>query len=111
MEAHTLHGEALLRHHPSMARAARIARSHHECWDGTGYPDGLSERAIPLEARITSVADVLDALAVDRAYKTAWPYRHAVEQVRSLAGTKLDPDVVRALELCDDDGVIEKLYV
>jgi putative two-component system response regulator len=102
MEAHTERGEAILAELPSMVRAARIARSHHECWDGSGYPDGLAGEAIPLEARITAVADVLDALVADRCYKQAWPYARALGEVCDLGGSKLDPAVVDALRRCDD---------
>ncbi len=110
MESHTLLGEQLLAGPASMVRAARIARSHHECWDASGYPDGLAGAAIPLEARITAAADVLDALLSDRGYKKAWSYRDAVDAVCDLAGTKLDPAVVDALRKCDDEGVLEPIY-
>jgi putative two-component system response regulator len=72
MEAHTIRGQRLLSDRPSMHRAAIIARSHHESWAGSGYPDGLVGEAIPLEARITSAADVLDALIAVRCYKGSW---------------------------------------
>ena len=98
MEAHTIFGERLLAPRPTMVRAARIARSHHECWDGSGYPDGLRADAIPLEARVTAAADVLDALVADRCYKEAWPYEQALGEIRRLAGTQLDPGVVSAVE-------------
>jgi len=108
MEAHTRHGEALLADRPTLARAARIARSHHEHWDGSGYPDGLRGEAIPLEARITAVADVLDALAMERAYKSAWSFEDAWTRVQSLAGSQLDPEIVRALAAVH--VVVERVY-
>jgi len=110
MEAHTASGERILADAPTMRRAARIARSHHECWDGSGYPDGLAGDAIPLEARITAAADVLDALVADRCYKEAWSYRDAIAQVMQLAGTKLDPRVVDALRRCDEDGSLASVF-
>ena len=64
MESHTVRGERMLSDRAGMKRAARIARSHHEDWNGRGYPDGLTGTDIPLEARITSVADVLDGAGV-----------------------------------------------
>jgi putative two-component system response regulator len=110
MESHTSLGERLLSSRPSMQRAARIARSHHECWDGSGYPDALRGEAIPLEARITAAADVLDALVADRCYKESWSYRQALEEVCALAGTKLDPDVVAALRRCDEQGNLRDIF-
>lgn len=110
METHTVLGERLLTGTESMTRAARIARSHHECWDGSGRPDGLAGEAIPLEARITAAADVLDALVSDRCYKEAWTYHDALGEVYLLAGSRLDPTVVEALRRCDADGLLESIY-
>ncbi|MHC5023795.1 MAG: HD-GYP domain-containing protein [Planctomycetota bacterium] len=104
MEQHTICGERLLAAPASMRRAARIARHHHECWDGSGYPDGLAGEAIPLEARITTAADLLDALLAERAYKPAWTWSDALAKVQSLAGTRLDPQVVEALLAIDAAG-------
>jgi HD-GYP domain-containing protein (c-di-GMP phosphodiesterase class II) len=95
---------------PSMQRAARIAHAHHECWDGSGYPQGLAGEAIPLEARITAAADVLDALVADRCYKESWSYHQALEEVCSLAGTKLDPAVIEALRRCDADDALGAIF-
>lgn len=110
MESHTVRGERLLSDRPTMQRAARIARSHHECWDGSGYPDGLRAEDIPLEARVTSVADVMDALISERCYKQSWTYDEALREVISLAGTKLDPGVVEALQRCDADGSLREVF-
>jgi PAS domain S-box-containing protein len=76
--------------------AEEIARSHHEWWDGTGYPDGLSGTAIPLSARIAAIADVYDALTNTRPYKRPWPAADALAEILSLAGRQFDPDAVRA---------------
>lgn len=73
-----------------------VARSHHERWDGTGYPDGLSGHDIPLAAQIMAVADVYDALRSQRPYKPAYPHADAVEAVRAGSGTQFNPDVVAA---------------
>lgn len=67
-----------------------IARYHHECWDGSGYPDGLAREAIPLEARIVKVADVFDALTSARCYKPRWPVTDAVRYLREGRGTQFD---------------------
>ncbi len=76
----------------TMARA--IALSHHEKWDGTGYPQGMRGDAIPLEARIVAIADVFDALTSRRPYKEAWPVERALEYIRSEAGRHFDPQLV-----------------
>jgi response regulator RpfG family c-di-GMP phosphodiesterase len=78
--------------------AERVARSHHERWDGSGYPDGLSADAIPLEARIVHVADVFDVLVHERPYKESWTREAAAEEIRRGAGTQFDPQVVDAFE-------------
>ena len=74
-----------------------IAASHHERWDGKGYPVGLSGEAIPLEARIVSVADVYDALTSKRVYKPAMPHGEALRLIAEGKGTQFDPQVVEAL--------------
>ncbi len=84
-------GDVLLR----MAR--NIAASHHERWDGKGYPAGLAGEAIPLEARIVSVADVYDALTSKRVYKPAMPHEEAVRAIVGGRGTQFDPRIVDAL--------------
>ncbi|WP_133161770.1 HD domain-containing phosphohydrolase [Deinococcus koreensis] len=71
-----------------------IIRSHHERWDGSGYPDGLAGEAIPLEARIFAVCDVYDALTHTRPYKRAWSHEDAVAEIRKQSGTHFDPQVV-----------------
>ena len=73
-----------------------IAGSHHENWDGTGYPRGLSGKDIPQSARIMALADVYDALLSSRPYKKAWTYKATSEYINSLRGTKFDPDIVDA---------------
>jgi HD-GYP domain-containing protein (c-di-GMP phosphodiesterase class II) len=81
-----------------LAVAEKIARSHHERWDGDGYPDGLAGDAIPLVARIVFVADVFDVLVHERPYKEAWTVEDAAREIRSGAGTQFDPDVVGAFD-------------
>jgi len=81
---------------PVLCLAEEIARCHHENWDGTGYPSGLSGTAIPISGRITAVADVFDALTHERPYKPAWDVGRALTEIKQQAGRKFDPDVVKA---------------
>ena len=78
--------------------AERVTRSHHERWDGTGYPDGLAGNDIPLEGRLVHVADVFDVLVHERPYKESWTVEAAADEIRRGAGTQFDPEVVRAFE-------------
>jgi putative two-component system response regulator len=75
-----------------------IARSHHERWDGTGYPQGLKGEAIPLAARIVALADVYDALTTVRPYKQAWSHAAAMEWIGGQAGKHFDPRLVESLQ-------------
>jgi cyclic di-GMP phosphodiesterase len=75
---------------------ALIARTHHERWDGGGYPNGLAAEAIPTEGRIAAVADVFDALTTDRVYRPAFPLRSAIDMMHAERGTHFDPDVLDA---------------
>ncbi len=78
--------------------SADIAYSHHEKWDGTGYPRGLSGEDISIAGRITALADVYDALVSKRAYKEAWSEQEVLEYIKSQSGTHFDPSVVEAFE-------------
>lgn len=80
-----------------MQTGAQIALRHHEHWNGKGYPDGLAGEEIPLEARVTTVADVLDALLSPRPYKGPWSLERSLEYISLQSGTMLDPTCVRAL--------------
>ena len=82
--------------------AKQIALSHHERWDGGGYPQGLAREAIPLAARIMAVADVFDALISPRVYKRAMRLEEARRVIVADSGTRFDPQVVRAFERCFD---------
>jgi len=98
MKAHAALGADLLSgsSSPVLQMAAVIAASHHERWDGTGYPSGLAGEEIALVGRVVAVADVFDALTHDRPYKPAWPVDQAVGEIRRAAGSQLDPRVVAA---------------
>ena len=84
-------------------RLAAAVRSHHERWDGSGYPDGLSGERIPLEARIISVVDTFDALASARSYRTATPHVKVLRIIEEEAGRQFDPDAARAFISCYSD--------
>ncbi len=110
MKRHTLIGaealERAVQHGSSggfLNMAADIARHHHERWDGNGYPFGLKGEAIPLTARITSVADVFDALTSARVYKDAMPTEKAKSIIVDGRGTQFDPVVLDAFVACYDD--------
>ncbi len=96
MRAHTLAGEKILGKKKYYAIAREIARWHHENWDGSGYPDGLSGKQIPVSARIVAVADVYDALTSKRPYKEAWDMARTMEEMAKLSGKKFDPDILTA---------------
>jgi PAS domain S-box-containing protein len=99
MERHTTVGYEILADSESelLQLAATIALTHHERWDGAGYPQGLVGEEIPIEGRITAVADVFDALLSDRCYRVALPLEDAVEVMRQGRGTHFDPRIVDAL--------------
>ncbi len=94
MRNHTLAGEKILGVKSFYQIARQIARSHHENWNGSGYPDGLSGSAIPLPARIVAVADVFDALTHKRPYKDAWRLDRTLLEMTTLSGKKFDPDIL-----------------
>ncbi len=85
---------------PIITMAAKIALSHHEKWDGTGYPLGLAREDIPLSGRITAVADVFDALASKRPYKPAFPLDKCFAIIEEGSGTHFDPSVAEAFLAC-----------
>jgi HD-GYP domain-containing protein (c-di-GMP phosphodiesterase class II) len=96
VKAHCAIGEEILRQ-AGLVDVGRFVRSHQEHWDGTGYPDGLMGDSIPLESRILTGADSLDAMTSDRAYRTALTPAHAREEVRRCSGTHFDPSVADAM--------------
>lgn len=102
METHTLVGHQMLSgsENPLIQRAAEIALTHHERWDGSGYPQGLRGEQIPLAGRIVAVADVFDALTSDRVYRRALPVSEAQRIIEDGRGTHFDPDVVDAFMTC-----------
>ena len=108
--------EAVNSRDPMLQMAATVALTHHEKWDGSGYPQGLAGEAIPLESRIVSVADVYDALTSNRPYRAARPEEEALTIIQATVGSHFDPRVhaaflsalpeIRALRRRFDDGVV-----
>jgi putative two-component system response regulator len=97
---------------PVIQMGERVALTHHEKWDGSGYPNGLSEVQIPLEARICSVVDFFDALTMDRPYRKAVPNDEVVEMIWSEKGTSFDPAVVDVfVRVRKDLEIIQREYV
>ena len=94
MRTHCIAGEKILGEKPFYSIAREIARNHHEKWDGTGYPGGLSGYNIPLTARIVSIADVFDALTNKRKYKEAWSCEKALNEMINLSGKAFDPELI-----------------
>jgi len=88
--------------------AREIALTHHEKWDGTGYPAGLKEEDIPVNGRVVAVADVFDALTTDRPYKKAWGITEAAQLIREESGKHFDPDFVKAFEKALPDILLVK---
>ncbi len=97
MKDHTIWGGEFLLARGGFELAAQVARSHHERWDGSGYPDGLLGEQIPEPAAITSVADSLDAIISDRPYRAGRPLADAIEEIRAWSGRQFNPHIVDAL--------------
>jgi HD-GYP domain-containing protein (c-di-GMP phosphodiesterase class II) len=96
MRQHPVIGADLVRSVPYLSGALPIIRSHHERWDGLGYPDGISGEEIPLGARIVAVVDCYDAMTTDRVYHSASSHDDAILEIIDGRGTRYDPDVVDA---------------
>jgi CHASE2 domain-containing sensor protein len=107
MKAHAAIGASMLAGSPSpmVQLAEEIARTHHERWDGSGYPNGLRGTEIPLSGRICAVCDVFDALISRRPYKEAWPVADALAEIREQSGRHFDPELTTLfLEIVGDSG-------
>jgi putative two-component system response regulator len=100
MKQHTVIGGQLLANSqsPILQMAEMIALTHHERWDGSGYPNRLAGEDIPLAGRICAVADVFDALSSKRCYKDPWPLQKTLEEIRFLSGIQFDPRLVEMFE-------------
>ena len=102
MRRHPEIGAGIIGAHPAplLKLAAQVAFTHHERWDGTGYPRGLAGEAVPRAARIVAVADVFDALTSVRPYKEAWALATAVAHIQAGSGLHFEPRVVEAFQAC-----------
>lgn len=98
MRTHVALGEDIVTGAGWLDGARDVVGSHHEKWDGSGYPHGLAGEAISLEARLVAIADVFDALTAERPYKKAWPVADAVAHIQAQAGLHFDPALVMLLE-------------
>src|ERR1700689_4144756 len=98
MKVHPLVGAEIVEQMQFPYSVAPIVRAHHEKWDGSGYPDGLSGENIPIGARILTVADWVDAMISDREYRKGIPIGDAMKQMIAEAGKSFDPKVVQLLE-------------
>jgi putative two-component system response regulator len=110
MRQHTLWGSAFLTGQPGFELATIVARSHHERWDGAGYPDGLAGEDIPEEALITTVADSFDAMTNNRPYRAGRPVADAVAEIVSCSGTQFSPRIVAALVRLFERGDLDFVH-
>jgi putative two-component system response regulator len=108
MRDHPVIGSLLLSksHSELLQMAEHIALTHHERWNGLGYPNGLRAEAVPVEGRIVAVADVFDALTHERPYKHAWPVDRAVDEISAQREKQFDPAVVDAFLALDHSALI-----
>jgi HD-GYP domain-containing protein (c-di-GMP phosphodiesterase class II) len=102
MRRHTVIGWDIVNGIEFLGDARAVVRSHHERWDGSGYPDGLAGEEIPLPARIFAVADALDALTTDRPYRPSRGLKESRARIAQAAGTQFDPTAVEALARVPD---------
>jgi len=112
MQSHTTIGARIIENHSALLETARlVALTHHEKWDGSGYPSGLCEGEIPFEGRIVAIADVFDALTSDRPYKEAWAMEEALALIEREQGKHFDPTLARIfLELIPEIRRIRDKY-
>jgi putative nucleotidyltransferase with HDIG domain len=102
MKRHPVIGAEIIAGIEFLGEAAQVVRSHHERWDGSGYPDGLAGERIPVAARVFAVADVLDALTTKRPYRNPSPLAEARAMILAESGRQFDPAVVEAFASIDD---------
>ena len=109
LETHTVLGEQMIGNAALLrGQGTRVVRSHHERWDGRGYPDQLDGDDIPISARVFSVADTLDAMTSNRPYRKAGRWEAAVAEIVSQAGAQFDPGVVDAFR--EREEALRRVY-
>lgn len=109
MRTHPIKGKELLGNQPFYKDAADIAVAHHERFDGSGYPYGISGEAIPLSARIVAIVDIYDALTSRRPYKPAWSVKDSINELQNLAGNHLDPKLVNQFLKLEQTGQLKEI--
>ena len=109
MRTHPVKGKALLGKRPFYQHACDIAVAHHERFDGTGYPYGITGKDIPLSARIVAIVDIYDALTSRRPYKEPWPVTEAYQELNTLAGHHLDPYLVTEFLKLGQTGALQRI--
>jgi putative two-component system response regulator len=111
MESHVAIGRTILTDSNSavLEMAEQITLTHHEWWDGSGYPAGLKGEEIPLSGRIVALADTFDALVHERPYRSPLSIEQALEEIRKLSGRQFDPRVVRAFERLDHESLMTRV--
>ena len=110
VRSHPIVGAAILAGSTSevLQLAEEIALTHHEWWDGRGYPAGLQGTDIPVSGRIVTLADTFDALTHHRPYKPAWPIDKAIAEIQRLSGTRFDPAIVDAFNQLDPNELVRE---
>ncbi|NVO05089.1 MAG: DUF3369 domain-containing protein [Rhodoferax sp.] len=109
IKQHSKIGDSILKRSPAMAAARIVARSHHEHWDGNGYPDGLQGENIPFVARLVAVVDVFDALLSARPYKGPWQVDQAIAEIQRGAGKHFDPSIAETFIALHARGALQDL--
>ena len=104
MKKHPVYAFNLLSKIDFLKQAIEIPYSHHERWDGSGYPQGLASEEIPLAARIFAVVDIWDALASDRPYRSAWQREDIINYIKGISGKHLDPKIVEVFLQIIENG-------
>lgn len=106
MRMHPVIGYQLVKDIKFLGDAVHIVRSHHERWDGRGYPDGLAGENIYLPARIFSIIDTFDAMTQDRPYRAAMPLHASLEEIERMGGSQFDPELAREfVQMCEEREV------
>jgi energy-coupling factor transport system substrate-specific component len=112
MKSHTVRGANILKEFTLIDHIVEGAQFHHEKYDGTGYPEGLKGKDIPLYGRIIGVADAFDAMTANRVYRKKLDFDYVINELKRCRGTQFDPEILDVfLELIDDGTVdVEELY-